>query len=69
MGRKTSAVYGFYKGDEILAIGTAEEISKIVGIKPKTVYFYATKSCHKRIDKNIHTYAIRLEDDLEDEMS
>lgn len=40
--------YAVYRGDDLLAIGTAEEIAEKLGIKKKTVYFYASPSYKKR---------------------
>lgn len=41
--------YALYKGDEILQIGTIQEIAKEQKVKEKTVEFYKTKSYEKRI--------------------
>lgn len=40
--------YAVYRGDDLLAIGTAEEIAEKLGIKKETVYFYASPSYKKR---------------------
>lgn len=40
--------YALYKGEEILAIGTADEIAEELGILKKTVWYYGTPSQHKR---------------------
>ncbi len=40
--------YAVYKGDDLLAIGTAEEIAEKLGIKKETVYFYASPTHKKR---------------------
>jgi hypothetical protein len=50
--------YAVYKGDDLLAIGTAEEISEKLGIKKETVYFYVSPA-HKRRGKP--TVAIPLD--------
>ena len=39
--------YVLYKGDKLLAIGTADEIVKQLGIKKKTLYFYKSP-CYKK---------------------
>ena len=43
--------YALYKGDELLSIGTIQEIAKEQNVKEKTVEFYKTKSYEKRIQK------------------
>lgn len=40
--------YAVYRGDDLLAIGTAEEIAEKLGIKKETVYFYASPTHKKR---------------------
>ena len=41
--------YAMYKGDEILYIGTLEEIAEKHGVRRETVYYYTTKSYKKKI--------------------
>ena len=41
--------YALYKGDELLSIGTIQEIAKEQNIKEKTVKFYKTRAYEKRI--------------------
>lgn len=53
--------YAVYKGEKILAIGTAKEIAKELNIKKETVYFWTMPSHHRRVKKN-GKIAIRLED-------
>ena len=36
--------YALYKGEHILAVGTADEIAEELGISRKTVWFYGTPS-------------------------
>ncbi|STD01535.1 hypothetical protein [Erysipelothrix rhusiopathiae] len=45
-------VYAVYKGEDILAIGTVEEIAKILRIKPESVLFYNSKTYKKRTSEN-----------------
>lgn len=45
--------YALYKGDELLGIGTLNELSKQFGIKIKSLLFYQTpawKKRHKNLD-------------------
>lgn len=44
--------YALYKGDDLLAMGTAREIAKELGISPSTVQFYGTPSYRKRSKSN-----------------
>lgn len=41
--------YAMYKGDELLAFGTREEICKQMNIKLQTFRFYRTKAYKDRI--------------------
>lgn len=40
--------YALYKGDELLGVGTVEELSKELGIKKTTLHFYASPAYEKR---------------------
>ena len=42
--------YALYKGENLLEIGTLEEIAKLQNIKIATVKFYKVKSYLKRLD-------------------
>lgn len=53
--------YAVYKGEEILAIGTAKEIAKQLKVKERTIYFWSMPSHQKRNKKNAK-FAIRLEE-------
>lgn len=53
--------YAVYKGEKILATGTAWECAKDLGIKPETVRVYAAPSRRKGASENT-TIAIVLED-------
>lgn len=39
--------YVLYKGDDIVAMGTAEEIAEELGIKPDTVKWYSYPSAQR----------------------
>lgn len=43
--------YALYRGDELLGIGTKEELAKQFGIKVKTIEFYHSPA-YKRRGKN-----------------
>lgn len=40
--------YALYKGDEVICVGTIQEIADTLGIKPSTVREYGTESYRKR---------------------
>lgn len=40
--------YALYKGDELLGIGTLQELSKQFGVKVKSLLFYQTPAYRKR---------------------
>lgn len=41
-------IYALYKGDDLIIIGSVNEISKALNIKNETVKFYMTPSYKKR---------------------
>ena len=45
-------VYAMYKGEECLAIGTANEICKQMNLSIKTFHFYRTKTYKKRVENS-----------------
>lgn len=47
---RTSKDYALYRGDDLLMVGTVEEIARYLGIQPKSVYFLSSKSYHKRCE-------------------
>lgn len=58
--------YALYKGDELLSIGTIQEISKEQNVKEKTVKFYKTRAYEKRIQKRKNT-SLRILIEIESE--
>lgn len=44
-------IYGLYRGDEFLDVGTAKELAKRMGVARETIKSYATPSHHKRAEK------------------
>ena len=54
--------YALYKGDNLLGIGNALELSELIDVKIDTIYFYATNSHKERIGEN-GTIAVSLEED------
>ena len=59
--------YAMYKGDEILYIGTLEEIAEKHGVKKQTIYHYTTDAYKKKIAKRNKAEnfieVFRIEDD------
>jgi len=53
--------YAFYKGDELLAMGTVAEIGYALGILPKTVHFYKTPSYRKRVSEKNRYEVVQLD--------
>ena len=56
--------YAVYKGDELLGIGTIEELAKKFNVRPRTVKDWSCPSYCKRGGNKI---AIPLEDDDDDD--
>jgi hypothetical protein len=48
---KFQIVYGLYKGDEFIDVGTAEELASKFGVAKNTIYSYASAK-HKNKNKN-----------------
>ena len=44
----TKPTYALYRGDELLDVGTANEIAKRRNVKPETIRFYATPSYQRQ---------------------
>lgn len=43
------AIYVLYLGDEVIDIGTADELAKRRDVKQSTIYHYSTQAYRKRI--------------------
>ena len=41
-------IYVVYKDDEVVDIGTKEELSERMHVKKQTIAFYASPACHRR---------------------
>ena len=55
-------MYALYKGDNILTIGTIRELALYLGVKERTIKFYATPTYQKR-NKGNNYIVIRIEED------
>lgn len=63
-------IYALYKGEELLMIGTADEIAKYQNVKKKTILFYQSPAYLKRHEKShIGNYrvVVKLEEDDDEE--
>ncbi|WP_034538536.1 hypothetical protein [Carnobacterium inhibens] len=56
--------YAVYKGEDLIAMGTATESGKQLGVVAQTIYAYATRGRENKIKGNIRI-AIELEEDDE----
>lgn len=45
-------VYAVYKGDELLALGTARECAERLGVREKTVRWLSYPFAHRRAEKH-----------------
>lgn len=57
----SKAIYVLYLGDEVIDIGTAEELAERRDVKPSTIYHYSTQAYKKRIkDQDNRLLAVRV---------
>lgn len=59
--------YALYKGEEILSIGTIEEIAKELGVRKETIYFYQSSAYKKRVNKRKNKKNFRILVPIEEE--
>ena len=45
--------YVLYRGDEVLGVGTAEELAERVGVRPETIMNYASVAHRKKADRQV----------------
>lgn len=55
--------YALYKGDNLLKIGTVEEIAEELGIKKETVYFYKSPAYNKRTNPDRSLRLVALDEE------
>ena len=56
--------YALYRGDDLLGIGTAEELARARGVKPDTIRFYSMPSYQRRgKETGRRLVAVRIEED------
>ncbi|MBC2258883.1 hypothetical protein [Listeria booriae] len=55
--------YALYRGDDLLKIGTAEELAEFKKVKRKTILFYATPAYRKRTsEKSLRMIRLKEEE-------
>ncbi|GLC88676.1 helix-turn-helix transcriptional regulator [Lysinibacillus piscis] len=56
--------YALYKGDQMIAIGTVNEIAKERGVKPETIRYYMSGAYQRRSNSKVNNrlQLIKLED-------
>lgn len=55
--------YALYRGDELVDVGTRDEVAARQGIKPSTVVFYASPSYRRRVKEESNgVIAVRVDD-------
>lgn len=54
--------YALYKGDELVGIGTRDELAEMLGVKRRTIYYASTPTAFKR-NKGKMLLAYKLEDE------
>lgn len=60
---RRKATYVLYRGDEVLDIGTADELAKRRGVTINTIYFYATDTYRDRGPARDRLCAVRVDGD------
>lgn len=63
--------YVLYKGEEVLGIGTADELSEQLGVRPQTIRSYSSPSHMRRIEESAdpesRIVAVKVKDGKEDD--
>lgn len=61
---RTSKDYALYRGDDLLMVGTVDEIARYLDIAKKSVYFLSYPSYHKRCEgSERRAYVVAIEED------
>ena len=67
MEQRRKVDYALYKGDKFINLGTLEELAKYLGVKKKTIQFYASNVWKNRSKDRDNPYiAFKIEDDYEE---
>nr|DAO77422.1 MAG TPA: Protein of unknown function (DUF658) [Caudoviricetes sp.] len=63
--------YVLYKGEEIVGIGTADELSRRLGLRPQTIRSYSSPSHMRRVEESAdpesRIVAVRVKHGKEDD--
>ena len=51
--------YALWRGDQIVAVGTAKQLAEKLGVSVRTIYWYVSPAC-KRRDNGKHLVAERM---------
>ena len=66
-GKKCKKIYAIYKKDELLAMGTANEVAILLKIKPQTVRFYASAAQKRRAESHRECSGHRIAESFYDD--
>lgn len=61
---KTQKIYASYRGDDLIGIGTIEEIAELMNVSVNTAYFYTSPAHRKRRNED-GIIVFRVEEDDE----
>lgn len=67
---KNKYFYAAYRGDHVIAVGTADELAKVFGVTKRTIRFYATAVYHDRIEdheKSLLVYKYPIDEGDQDD--
>lgn len=62
MPRAFKAEYAAYRGDELIAVGKANELAIELGVKVSTIYFYASGKHKERYNPEKAIMLYKLDD-------
>ena len=60
---KKPKYYALYKGDDVLTVGTKQELAKYLNVSIRTIEFYSSPTYRKRNNKGNCYIVIRCEED------
>ena len=61
MPKKDNHVYAFYKGEEVISIGTKKELAKNLNLKMNTITYYVSNTYKERCEKESKYNTERIE--------
>lgn len=45
-----SEVYVLYRGDDVVGVGTKDELVRLIGVSPSTIYWYSSSAYRRRCE-------------------